>query len=205
MTPKVSSDAKTSNEKDQTNLEHQQDSNLFSHLSSKTDEQEAVAVFDSPANNRLTSEFGGSQYDRSSKMLGSRESGFPTSFNELANSQRAPQQKGIKVSNSMGTFPSNRMSQMVTTKGSMKSNRMSTLAFGDGSQDFRAQAMLTAVAESNEEPANRMSDNAGDMAIESFLTGFEKQPASSGPNPQAQPPAPTKTQGEETTSTGGFS
>merc|ERR1719232_2138268 len=98
------------------------------------------------------------------------------------------------------------MSQMVTHKGSsMKANRMSSLAFGDGSQDFRAHTMLPAVAESNEELANRMSDNAGDMAIENFLTGFEKQqPATNRRNPKPQPPQPTKTQDEETTSTGGF-
>ena len=64
--------------------------------------------------------------------------------------------------------------------------------------------MLTAVAESNEEAANRMSDNAGDMAIENFLTGFEKKPATNRRNPQPQPPKSTKTQDEETTSTGGF-
>ena len=64
--------------------------------------------------------------------------------------------------------------------------------------------MLTAVAESNEEAANRMSDNAGEMAIESFLTGFEKQPATNRRNPSPQPSKPSKTQDEETTSAGGF-
>jgi len=69
-------------------------------------------------------------------------------------------------------------------------NRLSSLAFGDGQeQEGRAGTMvslakvdskdnmLATVAENDELAfANRISDNADDAAIESFLTGWEKEP-----------------------------